>query len=485
MDQLPSFKSFSYLCFFCFTICLGWINVGYIYTVFDASGQQIILSLGWKTEDLNFFQALTSGSLPVGSLIAVIISGLFFSKKSRRKQLIFADLCIIAGALLTLDKTFQFFIAGRLLQGTAIGLNMLICPIYVREISPPDISGRLGSILRLCYCLGSVLVFLLAFGLPALPNFNNQFWKFMFVFPVLVSVLRIILFLVIFKYDSPKFYLLNKQVDKASEIVAEIYHEHVHEGIIKSLWHERIREKKLTLGRLFRRYSQQLKVCFLMAFLLEWTGNNAVTTYASSILASGAFLQMTPNQVYQVRAVNCLVGFVQIICALAGGYFLDQSGRKKLLLYGDAILAISVGIQGISLQIGLETLARIMVVFFVLGGSMSFILVDPIMMSELLPYKGCSLMYTWANIQIAVISCFFPIILQTYRYGLVGSMYLFSFIALLGLWAIKKCVLETKGMTMDEIYKEYEAKSLSNEDKSIMIDGDDSIDIYSDFLEDN
>lgn len=79
----------------------------------------------------------------------------------------------------------------------------------MREIAPPEISGRLSSINKICFSIGLVIVFGMGLGLPETPEVGNTYWIYVTLMPCFISLLRLPFFLCIYKFDTPKYYVLH------------------------------------------------------------------------------------------------------------------------------------------------------------------------------------------------------------------------------------------------------------------------------------
>ena len=113
-----------------------------------------------------------SSLLPLGAMFGALGSGCFSKNIGRRKNLIIADIIIIVASITTVIPFTITFGIGRFLSGIGIGNFSILCPLYINEFSPSDISGKIGSMMMLSGCTGTLFVFGIALALPT-ENYNQ------------------------------------------------------------------------------------------------------------------------------------------------------------------------------------------------------------------------------------------------------------------------------------------------------------------------
>lgn len=209
--NISTARNKSWIFCFAFVSCLGWINFSYVFSMLNEAGDQTFYSLGWTDEDQAKYRSISSSIVTISGGITILLVGLIFPKTSRRLSIIVTDLLNIAGCILTLSSSILVFIIGRVMLGLGNGLTYAMIPIFIREMSPPEISGRVGSLNKIMFSLGLVLSFGLGMILPYKPESNNEFWKVIMIVPGLISLIRLPFFLFIFRFDSPKYYILHNK----------------------------------------------------------------------------------------------------------------------------------------------------------------------------------------------------------------------------------------------------------------------------------
>lgn len=153
--------------------------------------------------------------------------------------------------------------------------------------------------------------------------------------------------------------------------------------------------------------------------------------------------------------MNLLMGIIRLLGSICSGHFLDKVGRKVLLMIGTTCTAIGLLALAISLQLDWTISAEAMVLLLSAGGSIGFGLINPVYFAEVLPAKGNNLMLIFDNIVNLTVNFAFPILASHPKLGVSGPLYGMGVIAVIGLIGIQFKVVETKGLTMYEIYEKF------------------------------
>ena len=410
--------------------------------------------MDWPKNEIPYRQGLGFAMIPIGSLISLIIVMWKFSHSRRRALLILADVLTIIGAVLTTFDIFSIFLIGRLFLGLSAGINALIAPIYLRELSPKEISGKMCSSCGIGASTGKFLGFVLAFGLPIPPDSKNIYCKFMYFFPVFFSAARIIFLCFFFQFETAKYYLLNRKPQKAKELINFIFKTEYAEEALESVVDEVSNQKTITLETLKTSFPMQMIICTMLVALMQLTGLHTLTAYSTAIL-TGSLVNETlnANQLHYVNVINFWMGIIRIVASSFAGFLLDKVGRRGLLILGPAIQAGSLIILAISTQIHSMQLGGAMILVFSIGVPIGFGTTAPVYLSELLPAKGCSFMLLIDNSMNLLLNSTFPLLVSIEGFGFAGTLYLMSGITIVGVIAIMKLVVETKGLSMRGIYQ--------------------------------
>lgn len=404
-----------------------------------------------------FYHGATVSSALLGCILGGAISGIFASLFGRKKSLIIASILFFISAVGSGYPEMIFFNSGtaistllvsfnvyRIIGGIGVGLASAICPMYIAEMAPAEIRGKLVSWNQFAIIFGMLIVYFvnyfIVFGKEPV-WINATGWRYMFVSESFVAAtFGILLFLVpetprylaLIQNDNKALSILTKinGVEKAKEILAEI----------KETVHEKV-EHVLTYGW------KVLIIGILLSVFQQAVGINVVLYYAPTIFKGLGF----GNDAAMWQTV--IMGIVNIIFTLVAIFTVDKFGRKPLLIIGSTGMAIgmfAIGALAYFQIIGVSTL--IFIVIYTAAFMMSWGPICWVLISEIFPntIRGKAVAIAVAAQWIAnfVVSSTFPSLAAfsiTFTYILYGVM---SVLSALFVW---KMVPETKGKSLEEM----------------------------------
>ena len=460
--MFPTYRSFKYLLFVCSSASLGAINVGIFYNILNACMHQLIDLFHWDDLQSRINIGLLSALIPMGVIVGGFFGGFLSDCCGRRKTLMLADIITIIGAIMTLSTNFHTLSIGRLICGIGCGFNFNVIPVYIREMSPSEISGELGGSFKFGYCAGMLIVFLQALILP-LPNnniTNDTILRIMFITPSIIASIRLTIFLLFIKLDTPKYYVLTNENDKLTEVLKKIYH-------LKYINDIYIKEKKSLILKTMSdvcspKFKRQFILCIGLYNLVAFLGYYAVTFYSTDIFLG---IQDDPNNFdFEARILNTAMAFIKLICAFFGGYIADRSGRRSLILGGNAVITLALWLFVISGFFNCGICQCIAIFIYTIAFGLSFSIVLPVYASELLSAKGVGLVVMWDGVCTVFIAFIYPLL--AYSSEPESITYVFIFFAICALIAnplLKAYVKETKDRSIHDIYKMFHSSGLVNQ----------------------
>eukprot|EP00330_Aristerostoma_sp_ATCC50986_P007074 CAMPEP_0114593152 /NCGR_PEP_ID=MMETSP0125-20121206/14794_1 /TAXON_ID=485358 ORGANISM="Aristerostoma sp., Strain ATCC 50986" /NCGR_SAMPLE_ID=MMETSP0125 /ASSEMBLY_ACC=CAM_ASM_000245 /LENGTH=389 /DNA_ID=CAMNT_0001792141 /DNA_START=380 /DNA_END=1549 /DNA_ORIENTATION=- len=328
---------------------------------------------------------------------------------------------------------------------------MLVGPIYIREIAPPEITGKLGSVSKIGYAGGLVIAFAMAFTLPVVPDIDDHHWIWLFLLPCVISSLRLMYLIFFFKFDSPKYYLLNEKPDLARKVVEKIYIEICQDEVLQCITNEQKNQKTMGFKKFWQQYKTQAKVAILLCILYFMFGVDVINAY-STILLNGGGSSSDPIKIHEIRVTNTLIGVCRMTGAIVGGSLLDKLGRRRLYLIGSCCLSCAIVCMYIGISHDVITFIQIGIWSFSFSIGMSYGVINPVYLAEILPPMGVSLMLFVNSIGSVIILFVFPLIINVPSIGMSGCVLCFLVFAILSLPFVYYKIKETKALTMDEIY---------------------------------
>lgn len=408
-------------------------------------------------------QGLAMSSALIGCIPGAIFSGWLGDRYGRKKSLILAAILFTLSALgVGFSDTFGSFMAFRILGGMGIGIAAAISPMYISEVAPARYRGRLVSINQLNIVMGilaaQIVNYLIARQVPegASDEFirlswNGQMaWRWMFWAEGAPSVLFFILVFLI--PESPRWLAKMSQWNQSSRILEKIggkeYAIIAGTEIAESLQGSSGKLGIKALG------SKQLRpilvIGIVLAIFQQWCGINIVFNYAEEVFSAAGF------GVTDILFNIMITGVVNMAFTFIAMRTVDKWGRKKLMLFGAAGLALIYLALGASYYFSLKGIPILIIVIMGIAVyAMSLAPVTWVVLSEIFPNRvrgsAIALATTMLWIASAILVLTFPYLnrfLNTH-----GAFWLYSGICMAGFLFILKRLPETKGKSLEEIEK--------------------------------
>ena len=385
------------------------------------------------------------GSLLLGCAFGALVSGRITDLYGRKSILIIiAALFAVTSIMTGISVSFSMFVIARILSGVAVGGASTLSPMYISEIAPSKVRGSLVSFYQLSIVIGILISYLINYLLHDI-GVNN--WRWMFASGAAPSL--VLLIMLAFVTDTPRFLYLKGKKEKALEVLERIGGKELAkkemDEIKKSINGMPINFKMLFTPSL----KKVLMVGFFLAVLVQLSGINTIIDYAPKIFASAGWeIDAGLFATFGLGIVNFLSTWVSII-------IIDRFGRRPMYIIGSAgmtIALLGLTIIGLTGQFtGLKVLILI-IIFLIFFAAF----VGPVFwtyMSEIFPnwIRGTAMsvpVFTqWVFNAIVVLA--FPSMLTRLNTGITfGILMLF---ALTQFIFSLKYMKETKGKSLEEI----------------------------------
>jgi MFS transporter, SP family, xylose:H+ symportor len=436
---------------------LGGLLFGYDTAVISGADKSIQTYLSDGLGLSAFAHGATISSALIGCIIGGSLSGLFSSKFGRKRTLFLAALLFFLSALGSGNPEFLFFTKGeptmgllymfnfyRIIGGIGVGLASAVSPMYIGEIAPADIRGRLVSINQFAIIFGMLIVYFVNWGIAngqTLEWINTVGWRRMFTSEAIPAGL--FAFFLIFVPETPRYLALNNQDNKAIDILTRI------NGAerAKEIFQDIKASVEKSSAKLFSYGKIVIIIGILLSVFQQFVGINVALYYAPRIFESmGAAKDASMLQTVAMGLVNVIFTVVAILTV-------DKWGRKPLLMVGSigmAIGMIAIGLLSFMEVIGISTL--VFIIIYTASFMMSWGPICWVLISELFPNKirgkaiAIAVAAQWAANYF--ISSTYPAMME-FSGGLTYWFYgLMSIISFFFVW---KMVPETKGKTLEEV----------------------------------
>lgn len=392
----------------------------------------------------------------LGCIIGAMYSGKLSDQVGRKKVLMLSALLFTVSSVGTaLAPNLWFFVISRIIGGMGIGIASMLSPMYISEMAPAAIRGRLISIFQLGIVTGILVIYFVNAYIAGIHNEHwniSTGWRWMFGSGAIPSIIFILLLLTV--PESPRWLAQQKRNPEALAILTLINGSYAAQQELDSINDTLKDENPVSLSDIKEpKLKRALGIGILLAVFSQFTGINAIMYYAPEIFKStgvgsdSAFMQ------------TILVGVINVIFTFVAIRYVDLWGRKKLLLLGISGMAVCLFIAGLAFyrqQQGYIVLIAILgyIACFAMSlGPLTFVVI-----AEIFPTKvratamSVATFFLWTA--VFLVSQTFPVLI-----GSVGSAYtfwLYMIIAVAAFLFILKRIPETKGKTLEEIEETWE-----------------------------
>ena len=449
-------KSFIYVVTIVAT--LGGLLFGYDTAVISGAEKSIQAFLIDSQGLSSFVHGITVSSALIGCIIGGAISGFASSKYGRKNALIIAGVLFLLSALGSGNPEFLFFEKGvpsmgllymfnfyRLIGGIGVGLASAVCPMYIGEIAPANIRGRLVSLNQFAIIFGMLVVYFVNWGIAdgqTIEWINEIGWRRMFLSEAIpASLFAILMF---FMPESPRFLALRNKDEEALSTLTKFNGVEKAKEILVDIKNTVTTSAK---GKLFSYGKVVIIVGVLLSVFQQFVGINVALYYAPRIFESmGAAKDASMLQ-------TIIMGLINVVFTVVAIMTVDKWGRKPLLITGSigmAIGMIAISILAFQNIIGIATLVFIIV--YTASFMMSWGPICWVLISEIYPNKirsqavAIAVAAQWAA--NFFISSTYPPMME---FSSGGTYLFYGVMSILSAIFVWKMVPETKGKTLEEM----------------------------------
>jgi sugar porter (SP) family MFS transporter len=394
----------------------------------------------------SFWQGFTVSSSLIGTVLGSLIAGIPAKKYGRKKVLLTISLIFIASAIGTASVSlWLLFVLFRFIGGIAVGASSVVGPMYISEIAPPNLRGRLAGSFQLNIVTGIFIAYLTNFLFVGV---GEDSWRWMMGIMVVPSVIFFVLLRTI--PESPRWLVLNNREPEALPIMAKLGEQDAGNAI--RVIHESVKthQEKLFQGR----YAKPILYAVLLAMFNQLSGINAILYYAPRIFELAGF---SKDQAY-LQPV--FIGAANLLFTLLAMTVIDKFGRKTLLLIGSLGMIVFLGLTAYAFHdvahVGKNVLFYLIgfIAFFAFSqGAVIWVFISEIFPNSVRSQGGSLGSFThW--IMAAIIAWTFPLIVEGSALGGFYSFVFYGVMMLVQLLFIWKVMPETKGRSLEEIQQE-------------------------------
>ena len=415
---------------------------------------------------INIIHGFNVSSALIGCIIGGSIGGFISQNIGRKNGLILAAVLFLISALGSAipDKMNIFgsvvlgsFMFYRIIGGIGVGLASMLSPMYIAEISPAKIRGRLVSFNQFAIIFGMLVVYFVNYYIAkgqTMEWLDSVGWRWMFASEIIPA--STFLLLLFFVPETPRYLVLANKEDKALNVLNKIVGSDKSKGVLSEI-KESLVEKRvpwMSFGGLI------LVIGIFLSVFQQFVGINVVLYYAPEIFKTlGAAKDAQLMQTIIVGTINLLFTVLAILTV-------DKFGRKPLQIIGAIGMAISMTGLGFAFFLGASGIvALIFMLLYVASFAMSWGPVTWVLLAEIFPNSirgamGIAVAAQWlANL---LVSTTFPMMNDsTYLTDKFHNGFAYWIYAVMGILAalfMWKVVPETKGKTLEELEKIWKKK---------------------------
>ncbi|MBL7113830.1 MAG: sugar porter family MFS transporter [Bacteroidales bacterium] len=400
--------------------------------------------------DLNsFWQGITISSALIGTIIGALTAGRPADRYGRRLVLfVVAILYAVSAFGSATTSSHSFFILFRFLGGLAVGASSVAGPMYISEISPARLRGRMTGLFQFNVIFGILMAYISNY---LLRETGTEPWRFMLGVEGVPALL--FFFLLFLVPRSPRFLVKINKIEEARSVLLLIEENDV-ETEIEEIKEGLVQGRSASQSLFSRNYVKPISIAFLVAMFNQFSGINAILYYAPRIF------ELTGVSFADSMFQPVLIGITNGIFTMLGLIIIDRVGRKKLLIVGSVGMAVCLGfisrifyIQDFS-GYGVLVFLLIYIMFFAFStGAVIWVLIAEVFPTSIRG-KGQGLGSFTHWFFAALITFLFPIIVES---GSAGSGHSFAFFAVM--MVVQALVVwryfpETKRKSLEQLQKE-------------------------------
>lgn len=401
----------------------------------------------------------------LGCLVGSIVSGALSDTIGRKKLLIIAALLFGISSVCTgWAHLFATFITWRIVGGVAIGIASNVSPTYIAEISPAKWRGRLVTLNQLTLVVGILAAQIVNWIIAGdvgdsqssgaiAHSWQGQFgWRWMFT---AVAVPSFVFFVCSFLVpESPRWLLKIGAIERARAILSRIYGADGANFELETVEQGLAREKHET-GSVLELFKPTILGLVLMgmglAILQQWSGTNVIFNYAEEIYRGAGY------NLSGIMFNIVITGAINLAFTLVATATVDRLGRRALMLWGAASIAVLHGLLGGAFFLHIQGPIVLALTLAVIAAyAVSLAPVTWVLLSEIFPnrIRGLAMSIAVSTLWIAcfAVTYTFPILNQ--KLGAAGTFWCYGAICFVGFLLMARFVPETKDKTLEELERQ-------------------------------
>jgi sugar porter (SP) family MFS transporter len=388
-----------------------------------------------------------ASSLLLGCAVGAMLAGFLSDRLGRRKLLIVSAVLFAASAVgAAVPNNLQEFIIARLAGGLAIGVASMLSPLYIAEISPARIRGKLVAMNQLTIVIGILLSYCVNYALA--PSGANN-WRWMFGCAAVPSILFLLALLRV--PESPRWLVEKGRTEEALGVLAAVQGPEEArlelESIAATVAGETgsLREPRLR---------RPLAIAIALAVFQQITGINTIIYYGSLL-----FVERIPGQSdSSALLANVIIGATNLVCTIAAMGMVDRAGRRPLLLFATGGMGVALCMLAAAIHAGAS--GAFVLGFVLLYVSCFAVGLGPgawIVMAEIFPtrVRGRAMSLATVSLWLACLLITATFLTLMNALSVAGAFLVYAAMCAGAFLLVLRWVPETKGRTLEEIERSW------------------------------
>lgn len=464
--SLPAAGSAWFLAGVCLVASIGGLLFGFDTAVISGTVQSVK-----EQYQLNEIQEGWFGSSAlVGCILGAAVAGVLSDRFGRKPVLAGCGVLFLGSALAAAGAaSFTWLIWGRMLAGLGVGAASVVAPMYISEFSPPHLRGRLVATYQLSIVLGILAAYLSNWLLVCFARANPtalagvgwlhtvmiaEVWRAMFAVGAAPAVA--FLAMLLFVPESPRWLVKAGRMEAALWGLAQVEGATAARRELAEIQSQN--EPGEEAGSIAELFGPGLRWALVVGLGLsifgQMSGVNIVVYYGPKIL-QGAAMTDADALCWQV-----VLGVINLVFTLVALWKVDSWGRRPLLVWGMAVVALSMAVTAALYHWNAPPLAIVATLCVYIGcEALSICAVIWILTSEIFPNRvraRAVSLATFANWGANWVSAMvFPWYVS--QFGLAASFLTFAVICAVATWFFWRLVPETKGQSLEAIARHWQA----------------------------
>jgi SP family sugar porter-like MFS transporter len=443
-----------FIYFICIVSAMGGLLFGYDWVVIG--GAKIFYEEFFGIASNQWMIGLATSIALAGCMLGALTCGAMADRYGRKPLLVLAAFIFVVSSIGTgAFNNFYWFLVARFVGGVAIGIASGLSPMYIAEVSPTAIRGKLVIVNQLTIVIGILAAQIVNWLIATTHSAEwNLEWGWRWMFWITAVPALFFLILAFFIPESPRWQALVGAQDKAKKTLAKIGGEAYAEAELQAFLTSSTAksEEKGSLKLLFSKsFTKVLALGIIVAVFQQWCGTNVIFNYAQEIFQSAGY------DVDNTFINIVITGVANLVFTIVALFTVEKLGRRALMLLGAG------GLAGIYLILGgcyfFNVSGIFMVILCVLAIACYAMTLGPItwvLISEIFPNRvravavATSTLFLWLGSFTLTLS--FPVLNGSL--GTSGTFWIYTAICAAAYLYLYKALPETKGKSLEQIENE-------------------------------